>query len=81
MPPVLAASRGSHTTMSIPRRRLSSIELAITAVLVVLVFTLPVTLPAPLHRRLVEAIGERFGGSAPHLRGENASPLRYSHHE
>jgi uncharacterized membrane protein len=63
MPLVLAASRGSHTTMSIPRRRLRSVGLAITVVLVVLVFTLPVTLPAPLHRHLVEAIGERFGGS------------------
>ena len=63
MPPVLAASRGSHTTMSIPRRRLRAIGLAITAVLVTLVFTLPVTLPAPIHRRLVEAIGERFDGS------------------
>ena len=49
--------------MSIPRRRLTLVGLAITAVLVVLVFTLPVTLPAPLHRRLVAAIGERFGGS------------------
>ena len=55
--------RVSQTMMSIPRRRLSPVGLAITAVLVALVFTLPVTLPGPLHRRLVGAIGERFGGS------------------
>jgi hypothetical protein len=49
--------------MRIDDRRLRHVGLGAVAVLVLLVFTLPVTLPASLRARLTAAIGERFDGS------------------
>ena len=49
--------------MRIDNRRVRRVGLAAVAVLVLLVFTLPVTLPASLRARLTAAIGERFDGS------------------
>jgi hypothetical protein len=49
--------------MHIEPRHIRRAGLAVAALLVILVITLPVTLPAPLHDRLERAIGERFGGT------------------
>src|SRR4051812_38233191 len=49
--------------MRFPQRRLTRAGIASAAILGVLFFTLPLTLPGSLRTRLARALGERFGGS------------------